>query len=59
VERDVKSLGGTESANDKFIQRYHAASQIYIDECQPETIANIVIDNTDFTNLIIAKNERR
>ena len=51
--RDSKDLGGFEAASLKFQQRYHAASQRYINENQPESFADFVIDNTDFEDLQI------
>jgi uridine kinase len=56
IERDIDLLGGFESTKEKYEKRYHAASRIYIDENKPTDLADIVIDNTDFENLIILKN---
>lgn len=53
ILRDEKSLGGLEKAKQKFINRYHLASKIYIENCDPMSKADLVIDNTDFDNLII------
>ena len=53
VKRDQKALGGYEQAKEKFQLRYHAASKRYISEINPEKLADIVIDNTDFENLNI------
>jgi uridine kinase len=46
VNRDMSQLGGRENAENKYAARYHAASQIYIEECKPEAIADIVFDNS-------------
>ncbi len=54
-KRDAESLGGIAEAKSKFLKRYHAASKLYITECKPEDNADIVIDNTDFNNLIVLK----
>lgn len=48
--RDQEALGGYEAALRKFEQRYHAASKIYQQEVNPESHADIIVDNTDFEN---------
>lgn len=55
IERDKIALGGYDATRAKYENRYHKASKIYVDEIQPENIADIVIDNSDFNNLIIVK----
>lgn len=55
AKRDAGHLGGEEAAARKFLARYHAASQMYIDEVNPESLADIVIDNTDFENLVLVR----
>jgi uridine kinase len=54
IRRDAGQFG-LELAKAKFINRYHAASIIYIAGNQPESLADIIIDNTDFENLILVK----
>ncbi len=56
IERDKDLLGGFQSTKEKYEKRYHKASRIYIEENKPTEVADIVIDNTDFENLIILKN---
>lgn len=56
VERDAGHLGGIEAARAKFRARYHEASRIYIAKNHPEEIADIVIDNTNFEDLLISRN---
>lgn len=53
--RDAAALGGIEAAIDKYIKRYHLASQMYLEEIDPISIADIVIETTDFENLEILK----
>ena len=53
IERDKNLLGNKENAKEKYFKRYHKASLFYNNECQPESNANLVIDNTEFDNLII------
>ena len=50
TQRDAELLGGVEAAHTKYITRYHAASQIYIEACDPEKVADIIFDNSDFRN---------
>ena len=53
VERDKNLLNNEENAKEKYLKRYHKASLFYNNECQPESNADLVIDNTDFDNLVI------
>lgn len=55
INRDKELLGGIEATKDKFNNRYHQASKIYIENNNPEEIADIIIDNTDFYNLKLIK----
>ncbi len=48
-------MGGVEQAKEKYKNRYHLASAMYIHACAPETKADIIINNTDFENLVIEK----
>lgn len=56
MKRDVKLLGGLKETKEKYDNRYHKASKIYINENRPEEVADIVIDNTEFEDLKIVKN---
>ncbi len=56
IERDKNSLGGIEQTKEKYQKRYHKSSKMYLTENEPEKIADIIIDNTDFNNLKIIKN---
>ena len=47
VTRDAEALGGTEKADTAFTVRYHAASQMYLDEARPAKHASLVFDNDD------------
>ena len=53
IDRDKTLLGTKKEAKEKYIKRYHKASLFYNNECQPESNADLVIDNTDFDNLVI------
>ena len=57
IERDKNLLGNKENAKEKYFIRYHRASLFYNNECQPESKANLVIDNTEFDNLIIQRKD--
>ncbi len=56
IERDKNSLGGIELTKEKYEKRYHKSSKIYLKENEPEKIADIIIDNSNFDNLRIMKN---
>lgn len=56
AERDAPSLGGFEVAAEKFRERYHKASAIYIENNEPETLADLIVDNTDFNELVVLQN---
>ena len=53
VKRDQIALGGYDSAKQKFEQRYHAASKRYISEVNPQSLADIIVDVSNFENLEI------
>jgi uridine kinase len=55
ASRDVEMMGGYIEAERKYLNRYHAASMIYISENMPENIADMIIDNTDFDDLIVTR----
>jgi uridine kinase len=56
IERDKSSLGGIDLTKEKYEKRYHKSSRRYLTENEPEKIADIIIDNSDFNNLKIIKN---
>jgi len=56
IKRDVELLGGLKATKEKYDNRYHKASRIYIKENNPEELADIIIDNTNFENLKVIKN---
>jgi len=55
IERDKENLGGFEATKEKFEQRYHKASKIYLIENKPEGKADIIFNNSDFENLKLIK----
>lgn len=55
VQRDKAALGGFDQAKEKYLKRYHKASKMYITSNNPETFADIIIDNSDYFELKILK----
>lgn len=53
VQRDCLHLGGIIEAEEKFKKRYHAASKLYIESCQPQTKADWLIDVSNFEDYTI------
>lgn len=49
IDRDSESEGRDE-AERLHRDRYHASEQIYLDEVQPRSRANVLIDNSNFAN---------
>ena len=47
VARDSSALGGPEQTEQKFIERYHKASQHYLETVQPGSQANAIVVNND------------
>jgi uridine kinase len=45
--RDASAFGGIEAARAAFTNRYHAANHRYLSEVDPESAADIVIDNNN------------
>jgi len=54
IERDSGQLGRDE-AERLHRDRYHVAEQIYINEVRPKAKADVIIDNSDFTNPIVIR----
>ncbi len=55
IKRGVEDYESAEAVRQKYIDRYHAASRMYVDEVDPESLADVIIDYTDFDNLVILK----
>lgn len=47
IDRDAAQFGGRTEAERRYVQRYHAASRMYIDEINPAQTADFVIDNDE------------
>jgi uridine kinase len=50
AKREEKSFGSFKKAEQMFIKRYHAASQLYLKEHSPRENSNLVIVNNDLQN---------
>jgi uridine kinase len=55
TRRDAARLGGLEQAEKAFIQRYHAASRIYLDEVEARASASIVLRNDQVEAPVLAR----
>lgn len=53
IQRDAESLGGLSAAEEKYEKRYHAASKMYMNECQPLQVADMIVNNNNFKDLKI------
>jgi uridine kinase len=55
VERDSPLMGGIQEAADRYRRRYLPGQALYEAEVSPTSIANVVVDNTDFEHPMIIK----
>jgi uridine kinase len=55
MARDAGMYGGAEQAEGVHRDRYLAAETIYIDELDPMTLAEVVVDNTDFDRPLLIR----
>lgn len=49
IERDTE-MEGADAAERLHRDRYHPAERIYVDEVDPKSAAQVIVDNTDFAN---------
>jgi uridine kinase len=47
VDRDAERLGGLQAAGQLYAERYRPAFDLYERQCQPRSIADVVVDNND------------
>jgi uridine kinase len=47
INRDAEQFGGRDAAKQRYVDRYHAASRMYVDEIDPIQTADFIIDNDD------------
>ncbi|MBM6648954.1 hypothetical protein [Bacillus sp. RIT 809] len=50
AKRETEAFGSYEEAEKMFLNRYHAACKMYIDEHNPKECADVVFQNSDFEN---------
>ncbi|MET3194693.1 hypothetical protein [Bacillus sp. OAE603] len=50
ASREEGNFGGYDKAEEMFINRYHAASRMYLEEHLPKLTADVVINNDDLEN---------
>lgn len=53
VERETEAFGSYEEAEKMFINRYHAACKMYIDEHNPKECANAIFQNSNFDDPVV------
>ncbi len=47
VARDAALSGSADAAEERYIRRYLPAQELYSTECDPEALADVVLDMTD------------
>ena len=55
ARRDALSLGGVEAARERYWQRYVPGQQLYLSQCQPQSLADVIVDNTDPLNPLLTR----
>ncbi|MEF7654614.1 MULTISPECIES: uridine kinase [Bacillus] len=58
AKRETEVFGSYEEAEKMFLNRYHAACKMYIDEHNPKECADVVFQNTDLANPEVIFQER-
>ena len=53
LERETEAFGSYEEAEKIFLNRYHAACKMYIDEHNPKSCADVVFQNSDFHDPVV------
>ncbi|MGF3103025.1 hypothetical protein [Rossellomorea sp. DUT-2] len=57
--REQHALGGLECAKKIFLERYHPASRMYLEECEPEKYADMIVLNNDLKEPELIINHKR
>lgn len=55
LERDVNLFGNGEEIENRYTNRYIPGQKLYMEKCKPKERAHIVIDNNDYRNPQITK----
>ncbi|MBE7103973.1 hypothetical protein FT637_13220 [Bacillus cereus] len=53
AKRETKAFGSYEEAERVFLNRYHAACKMYIDEHNPKDCADVVFQNSNFDDPVV------
>lgn len=53
AERETEAFGSYEEAEKMFINRYHAACKMYIDEHNAKECANVIFQNSNFDDPVV------
>ncbi|WP_433774308.1 hypothetical protein [Bacillus wiedmannii] len=59
TKRETEAFGSYEEAEKMFLNRYHAACKMYIDEHNPKECADVVFQNSDLENPEVIFHERK
>lgn len=59
AKRETEAFGSYEEAEKMFLNRYHAACKMYIDEHNPKECADVVFQNSDLENPEVIFHERK
>ena len=51
--RDLSIFGSRENVEERYRQKYIPGQELYLDEVDPKSIADVVIDNNDCLNPIV------
>ncbi|HDX9652868.1 TPA: hypothetical protein ROY23_003355 [Bacillus wiedmannii] len=57
AKRETKAFGSYEEAEKMFLNRYHAACKMYIDEHNPKECADVVFRNSGFDGTLVVCKE--
>lgn len=53
AKRETEAFGSYKEAEKMFINRYHAACKMYIDEHNPKECANVIFQNSNFDDPVV------
>jgi len=57
AERETEAFGSYEEAEKMFLNRYHAACKMYIDEHNPKSCADVIFRNNNFDDPVVVFKE--
>ncbi|HDR7493806.1 TPA: hypothetical protein QCX40_004478 [Bacillus cereus] len=53
AKRETEAFGSYEEAEKIFLNRYHAACKLYIDEHNPKELADVLLENSKFDDPVV------